>query len=142
MVSNRYVVKKLFTYAILTVIGIVVLYLMAKTREPMLEQLRRLNIREFNQYHTYMMLCGVAFGILLGWKNIVSLIGNRIKVNWLIVPTLLMLIPVFYPFHYWMLHIKMGSILYTILSSLEVSIALSIVTGLFLTLSLSTKKHE
>ncbi|UCZ51468.1 hypothetical protein LGQ02_11325 [Bacillus shivajii] len=126
--------KKIGLYVLLTFVGIVILSILSGLRNPMYQQLQMFDYQAFNVYHTYFVLCALSFGLLLGWRNIASLIKEGPKINLLLIPSVLMLIFIFIPYAYWTTHFGDLGVL-SFVSSHDVRIALGIFTGLLLTRS-------
>ncbi|UCZ51609.1 hypothetical protein LGQ02_12100 [Bacillus shivajii] len=126
--------RKIAFFVLLTFIGVIILYLMSSLRNPMYQQLQMFDYQAFNVYHTYFVLCALSFGILLGWRNIASLIKESPKINVLLIPSVLMLVFIFIPYAYWTTHFgDLG--VFSFASSHDARIALAIFTGILLSRS-------
>lgn len=133
--------KKVVIFIILIVLGIFILFLLTQLRNDMMRSSNLLEYAAFNKYHTYFVLCGISFGLLLGWKNIGTTIKEGIKINWLAIPAVIMLVIVFYPYIYWVMYFGLPpreNVILNILSSYDARIAMSIFTGFLITNCFST----
>jgi len=123
--------RKIGIYILLTSIGFFILYSMAN-----------IPIRtEFNN-DIVTLLC-ILFGVLIEWRKLLSIIKNGVKLNWLIVPSISLLIFAFLSVD--ILHTIIGTNLYPpIISLLQIGITRNVIfvfTGILLVRALSRDKY-
>ncbi|KGX83205.1 hypothetical protein [Pontibacillus marinus] len=81
---------------------------------------------------------GMLIGILVEWYSLNAIFKGHFKVNWLIVPTLLLMILAFIPDYYWFAWFGVGKPWFVApFRFRESQMALDIITGILLVRSLS-----
>jgi hypothetical protein len=96
-------VKKVFQYMIVILLGLVILNLIIEIH-------RSMNISLVNRIDPlkllYTSVLGVLFGFLIEWRNCLKIFGGYIKINCLLLPSVILLIVSLLPITYKM--IKLG----------------------------------
>jgi len=123
--------RKIGIYILLTSIGFFLLYSMAS-----------IPIRTEFDNDIVTLLC-ILFGFLIEWRKLLSIIKNGVKLNWLIVPSISLLIFAFFSLD--ILYPIIGTTLFPpIFSLLQIEITRTVIfvfTGILLVRALSRDKY-
>jgi hypothetical protein len=118
---------------------VVLLYLMTNTFWEVRDSIEKVYKPQLPIFK--MSLWGFLFGILIEWKPLKRIMKGNIKVNWLLVPAILLIIVSFIPRLYWLLWFGMGNPFYIeMLSMAEIQTLLNVFSGILLVRSFSENK--
>lgn len=91
--------KKMFFFTSIFIGMIVLLYLMTNTFWEVRQAVEKVYRPQIPLMK--MSLWGFLFGILIEWKTLKSIIKGNIKINWLLIPAIILIIACFIPSLYW-----------------------------------------
>jgi hypothetical protein len=115
---------------------LVLLYLMTNTFWEVRDSMKRVYQPQLPIFK--MSLWGFFFGFLIEWKPLKKIIKGNIKVNWLLVPAILLITVSFIPRLYWVLWFGMGTPFYIeMLTMAEIQMLLNVFSGILLVRSFS-----
>ncbi|UCZ54306.1 hypothetical protein LGQ02_05960 [Bacillus shivajii] len=132
--------KQVIIYTILSIIGIFILNLMVNMQG---------NTRDITETNVLLSVLCVMFGILIEWRKILTIFKSGVNVNWLIVPSVILLMIAILPYGFSIVVIVIHNIFGTSLNPPIVTPLLTesvrnitfVFAGIILVRSLTKEKH-
>jgi len=142
--------RKLIGYTIVIIFGLILLNTIAEIHRSIYGGITTPIVdAEMLWKYFYISLLSISFGVLIEWQRVVSIFKDKVKVNWLIIPTIILAILSLMPFNttlYWVgiasYHNFPLGILFAPLQDTHTLIMLGILTGILLTRSIVRKSDN
>ncbi|MFA9559587.1 hypothetical protein ACERII_19945 [Evansella sp. AB-rgal1] len=137
--------KKILFYVIVVSIGFILLYLMEYSQNQIIQP--RIDFASVNHFHYLILpILMILFGMLIESKRIIFLLNGGLKLNWLVVPSLLMLLfTIIFPYPLSYLHFGFNiqsNFLSGLLQQPYVNHILYILTGILLVRSITNEEKS
>lgn len=95
-------IKKFIQYLVVFIIGLIILNIIAEILRSMamdVEGIIRIDAERLWNYF-YISLLSILFGTLIEWKRVLKILKGDLKINWLMIPTVILLIISLIPYTY------------------------------------------